>query len=169
MKRLNLLHHLVSVLRFLVFLLTGRLGFPRERRGRVVCLGDGTRWVIFREAVIQRPTTPGATFLVRFHVANMTAEQNIRFSRIPIPFFVGLPGFRSKFWMYSPETGDFAGLYEWERVADAEAYGASFPVTFMTRRSAPGSVSYRVLPMSREEARAAGEWDWESPESAVTA
>lgn len=169
MHSLNLLHHLLSVLGFLGASLTGRLTFPAQRQGRFIRLGDGTRWLIFREAVVRRPTVPGATFLVRFHVANMTVPQNIRFSRIPIPFFVGLPGFRSKLWMYSPETGDFAGLYEWERVQDAEAYAASFPVTFMTRRSVPGSVTYRILPISREEARATGEWDWDVSEPAVTA
>ena len=61
--------------------------------------------------------------------------------------YVGLPGFRSKLWMVNPESGDFSGYYEWDTIEDAENYGRSFAAGFMTRRSVPGSVSLKVLPI----------------------
>jgi len=56
-----------------------------------------------------------------------------------------LPGFRSKLWLFNPETGDTSGLYEWVTVKDAETHKNSFEAQFMTRRSDPGSVSFEVI------------------------
>ncbi|MFZ5816619.1 MAG: hypothetical protein ACOY93_15210 [Bacillota bacterium] len=147
-----------SLLVTLGYLATGRLCFRRELVGKRLTLPDGRQYVIFRHVVVEAgPGTPGpgATFIVQFHLAGMSVAQNIRFSLIPIPFFVGLPGFRSKLWSYCPETGDFAGIYEWSTVQDAENYAASFAVRFMTRRSVPGSVRFEILPGDRRSALSA--------------
>lgn len=145
--RLNPLYSFLNALRFG---LAGRIHFPRGRIGGTLTLDDG-EWTIFREVYIDpaqgRPETPGAIFRPRFHVAGMTLEQNIRFSRLPIPFFIGLPGFRSKLWLYDPKSGDFSGYYHWDSVQDAENYARSFASRFMQRRSEPGSVSFRVIPV----------------------
>jgi len=79
----------------------------------------------------------------------MALVQNIRFSWLPIPFFMGLPGFRTKLWGYIREAADFQGIYEWASVGDAEDYVHSFAVRFMTGRSVPGSVSHRIIPADR--------------------
>jgi hypothetical protein len=130
------------------YLLTGRLHFPRNQVGETIKL-DGEEWIIFRQAILDprpNPTTkPGAIFRPRFHVAGMSLQQNIRFSILPIPFIVGLPGFRSKLWLYNKSNGDSQGLYEWDTVRDAENYRQSFAMEFMTRRSVPGSVSAQVI------------------------
>jgi hypothetical protein len=132
-------------------LAAGRLHFPRQRVGEAIIL-DGERWVVFRQAVVDppngQPARPGSIFRPRFHIAGMSVRQNKLFSLIPIPFFVGLPGFRSKLWLYQPESGDFSGYYEWDRVIDAENYRHSFAAEFMTRRSVPGSVSFQVIPQT---------------------
>ena len=62
---------------------------------------------------------------------------------VTTPFFVGLPGFRSKLWMVDPETGDFAGLYEWDDAPTARAYaeGLSKVLRLLSVR---GSVSYEL-------------------------
>ena len=96
-----------------------------------------------------RPRCPGATLVVRFRVAGMTVRQNILFSWLPIPFFVGFPGFRSKLWMVDP-TGLYQGAYEWDTVEDAGAYAWSFTMRFMTMRSIPGTISYWIEPTGRE-------------------
>jgi hypothetical protein len=63
---------------------------------------------------------------------------------VTTPFFVGLPGFRSKLWMVDPVTGDFAGLYEWDDVESARAYAERLtPVLRMLAR--PGSVTYELV------------------------
>ena len=65
----------------------------------------------------------------------------------PVPFFVGLPGFRSKLWAVDPSTGECQGTYQWATAADAGNYAGSFAMRFMTRWSAPGSLSYRIIPV----------------------
>jgi hypothetical protein len=42
-----------------------------------------------------------------------------------------------------PET---SAVYEWESVADAEAYVTSFPLNLTKRRAVPGSVSFETVP-----------------------
>ena len=140
---------IASFLKANFYLLTGRLHFPRNRIGESIKLDDG-EWVIFRQAILDpRPNQPsqlGAIFRPRFHVAGMSLQQNIRFSILPIPFIVSLPGFRSKLWLYNKSNGDFQGLYEWDTMRDAENYAHSFAMDFMTRRSVPGSVSAKIIP-----------------------
>jgi hypothetical protein len=142
------LNPLISFLKANFYLFTRRLHFPRHRVNQVIKL-DGEDWVIFREAVLDprpgQPRKPGAIFRPRFHVVGMSLRQNIWFSLLPIPFIVGLPGFRSKLWLYNQSTSDFQGLYEWDTVRDAENYARSFAMDFMTRRSVPGSVSSKII------------------------
>lgn len=111
---------------------------------------DGQEFVIFRQVLVEpsqdQPEKPGAILRVRFHVANMSPKQNKLFSLLPMPFFIGLPGFRSKLWMLNETTGDFQGVYEWDTVQDAENYASSFAMKFMRIRPVPGSVSYKIIP-----------------------
>ncbi|MEW6032762.1 MAG: hypothetical protein AB1645_07765 [Bacillota bacterium] len=140
----------VSLLRTLGLALTGRIRFPRGRVGETVELEEGHRAVVFREVVVRpgrgRPEKPGATFRVRFRLAGMGPRANKVFSLLPIPFFVGFPGFRGKLWLYDDRNDEWWGLYQWDTPAHAERYARSFAVRFMTRRSVPGSVSWNVLP-----------------------
>ncbi len=138
-----------SLRNFISYVAAGRLHFPRQRVGEEIYL-DGEKWVIFRHIVVDptanQPQKPGAVFCPRFHIAGMSVRQNMFFSWLPIPFFVGLPGFRSKLWLYDPQSGDFSGYYEWDTTSDAENYRQSFAARFMTRRSIPNSVSFKVIP-----------------------
>lgn len=134
----------VSCLFGLWYLLTGRLRFWRESEGRVIISPDGRRFVVFRHATLALPTGSGVTFVVRFRLARVDLERNIRFSLLPIPFFTGLPGFHSKHWLVCYESGEFQGVYRWARQIDAERYARSFAMDFMTRRSVPSSVSWSI-------------------------
>lgn len=129
---------------------SGRVHFPRGRIGEVIVMDDGQRFEIFRQAIVDRNdgkhTIPGARFIVRFRLANMSPGMNKPFSLIPMPFCIGAPGFRAKVWTLNAENGDFQGIYGFETVKDAEAYAGSFAVRFMTKRSVPGSISYRIVP-----------------------
>jgi hypothetical protein len=139
----------ISFLRTNWMLLTGQVRFPRGRVGQVLTLEDGQNWIIFREVQVSvhsgRAAGVGAVFRPRFHVAGMSVRANILFSLLPIPFFLGLPGFRSKLWLYHPENGDFQGIYEWDSIEAAERYAGSFAMRFMTHRSVPGSVSCQII------------------------
>ena len=111
-------------------------------------------FTIFRQVIVDPPKGQqaklGALFRVRFSVANMTPQQNKYFSILPIPFFVGLPGFRSKLWMHDHTTGESQGVYHWDTVGDAKNYANSFAMKFMTRRAVPGSISHEVHQISQE-------------------
>ncbi len=128
------------------YFFSGRIRYPKDSIGKKVLL-DGEEWVAFRQIVVKpgkdQPVIPQAVFRPRFHVKGMSIKQNILFSNIPIPFIIGLPGFRSKTWLYNETTGDFSGYYEWDTLEDAENYGKSFAAKFMTDRSEPRSVSFK--------------------------
>ncbi len=133
------------------YLLCGRLHFPREHIGQVLAMDDGQEFTIFRQVVVDpaphQPEKPGAQFRVQFQLAGMSPEANKWFSWFPVPFFVGLPGFRSKRWMVNEATGVCQGLYEWDTVQDAENYAHSFAMRFMTQRSVPGSIACQIIPV----------------------
>ena len=139
-----------SFLNTLSYLIHRRLHFPKGRRGEELTMADGQTFTIFRQVRVDpapgQPQNPQATLMVRFQVANMTARQNELFSLLPMPFFIGLPGFRSKLWTVNVQTGVSQGIYRWDTAEDAENYANSFAMDFMTRRSVPGSVSWQIIP-----------------------
>ena len=127
--------------------LRGRIHFPQDCVGDVVADRDED-FVIFRKMVRDpkegQPIHPGAEFIVRFQFAALSPNANKRLSLIPAPFIAAQPGFRSKTWMLGNATGMFQGVYEWDTVADAEAYWTSFPLRVMRRRAVPSTVEYEV-------------------------
>ncbi|MFC7046801.1 YdhR family protein [Halobacteriaceae archaeon GCM10025711] len=142
-----------SLASFVRLALAGEVRFPRGRVGETVRV-DGREYTVFRELVHgsrERPDPP-TVFLVRFRLARMPPSLNRLFSWLPVPFFAGLPGLRSKLWLVDESTEEFAGLYEWASPAAAERYADSFAMRFMTKRAAPGSVGYEIRPDTRREA-----------------
>jgi len=129
--------------------LGGRVHFPKDCIGDV-SQGPDEEYVVFRKLVLDpteaQPEKPGAVFNVRFRFARLSVKANKRLSLIPAPFIAAQPGFRSKTWMFGRDTGNFEGVYEWDSVADAEAYLTSFPLSLMKRRAVPGSVSFEIVP-----------------------
>ena len=88
--------------------------------------------------------SPAAIFKVRFAFRNLSPKTNRILSLIPIPFIAAQPGFRSKTWLLGGSSGDFMGIYEFDTVADAEAYWNSLPLRMMRRRAAVGSLCCRI-------------------------
>ncbi|MBT3339023.1 MAG: hypothetical protein HN855_08265 [Anaerolineae bacterium] len=145
---------LLSFLKTHWYLLTGRLHFPKERVGESFALEDFQEFTIFRQVIVDPPEgelpKPSALFRVRFRVANMSPEQNKYFSILPIPFFIGLPGFRSKLWMHDHVTGESQGVYHWDTLEDAQNYVNSFAMKFMNRRAVAGSIFHEVRLISEK-------------------
>ena len=75
----------------------------------------------------------------------MDIKKNIKLSKIMLLIFMGFKGFRSKFWCINTESGKAQGIYEWDKGADVERYSKSIAVKNMTKRSVPGSISFKVL------------------------
>ncbi len=127
-------------------------------RGRVRRIGnlDNDRltdadedFMAFRKVVVSptadQPECPGAIFRVRFSFKNLSATANRLLSLIPIPLIVAQPGFRSKTWLVGEDSADFIGLYEFDTVAEAEAYWCSLPLRIMRKRAIKGSLSYEIV------------------------
>jgi len=75
----------------------------------------------------------------------MPSDINKIFSKIPFPFFVGLPGFCAKYWCYDTLNGDAHGFYKWQTRAYAEEYSHFFAIKFIAKRSIPESIEYEIL------------------------
>ena len=127
--------------------LGGRIHFPKDRIGEVV-QGPVDDYVLLRTMVLDpgegQPEKPGAEFTVRFRFSRFSDRVNKRLSVMPAPFIAAQPGFRSKSWILSEESGVFGGVYQWDSVEDAEAYWMSFPMRLLKRRAVPESLSYEI-------------------------
>ena len=146
MKNLTLLPP-VLVVRSAYLWLCGRVHFPKKSLGEVVKGNED--FIIFRQAVLDlkesQPKKPGAILKVCFQFGRFSVKTNRILSIIPIPFILAQPGFRSKTWMFGKRTGEFQGLYEWDRVEYAEKYQFSFPMKLMKKRAVPESLTYEII------------------------
>ena len=135
--------------RFVFNLFGGRVHFPEDLLGANLTMEDGNQFVVFRRLQVEgnHHSTEGcAVFKVRFKFKNLKLAINKHLSKIPAPFLIGMEGFREKYWTFDDQTGYFQGIYQWESKEIAEKYPDSFIFKLMTKRSAPGTVSYEIIP-----------------------
>jgi len=140
----------ISLLKTLSYVITGRLHFKQERIGELITTDDGQEYKVFRHVIVDpkygHPKKPQAILRICFDFAHGSPNQNKRLSLIPIPFIVGLPGFRSKICAINKESGGFQGIYKWDTIQDAEIYKKSFAIKLMTKRAIPGSITILIIP-----------------------
>lgn len=137
---------LYSLLNAINLFLRGKISFPKEKIDKVLVTEDGQEFTIFREVIIDKKMDKPAVFRVRFLLSGMNPETNIRFSWLPVPFFIGLPGFEAKVWTLNYKNNYFQGIYQWKNREYAEKYSKSFAYRFMSSRSVPGTVSFEIIP-----------------------
>lgn len=144
----------IGFLKCLGLFVVMKVKFDDSSIGREAEMWDGQKFTVFRRVVIERfgkkKSKPKALFIIRFKPADMGIEENIRFSKRPMMIFMGFKGFRSKYWTVDYDTGICQGIYEWDSMEDAINYSKSIAVTFMTKRSVPGSVDYRIADLSEK-------------------
>lgn len=128
-----------------------KIHLPKENIGKVIITEDGQEFTIFREIHIDDKIDKPAIFKVKFLLSGMKPENNIRFSWLPVPFFIGLPGFQAKVWTLNYKNNYFQGIYQWENQEYAEKYSNSFAYRFMSSRSKLGTVSFEIIPNSTLE------------------
>lgn len=137
----------------LILFLTGRIHFYEDSKGRLIEM-NGQYYTVFRHVCVtpfeKAENDPEAVFRVVFQPANMSIEENKRFSILPMLCLLGFKGFRSKYWCVDEKTGVCHGTYEWQTVEDAVNYSKSIAMRFMTRRSFPGSVHYEIIPQNKK-------------------
>lgn len=129
--------------------LRGSVHFPEEYVGDVLTMEDGQKFTVFRRLKVDGQGDNHdnqAVFKVRFKFKNLSTGANKRLSIIPAPFLMGMKGFREKAWTINEKTNDFQGIYQWTSREMAERYPDTFIFKLMTKRAAPGTVSYEILP-----------------------
>ncbi|HVM70895.1 MAG TPA: hypothetical protein VMT91_03995, partial [Anaerolineales bacterium] len=90
-----------------------------------------------------QPEHPGAVLVIHFKVTNISPELNKVYSLLPLPLYIGDPGFRSKLFTINGE--DCQSIYEWDTVQDARNYVYSKALKTILMRAVPGSVSYKIM------------------------
>lgn len=139
----------ISIVKTLVYLATGRLHFPRNRVGERIIGEDKREFTVFRQVVVSprkgQPTKPGALLTLNFTVTNMSPGMNKFYSLLPLIFYLGDKGFRSKTFTIN---GDHCmSIYEWDTMTDAENYVQSIAIKTILLRSVTGSFSYSIQPL----------------------
>jgi hypothetical protein len=59
---------------------------------------------------------------------------------------MGMKGFQEKIWTINKSTNDFQGIYQWSSKEAAMRYPDTFIFKLMTKRAAPGTISYEIMP-----------------------
>ncbi len=134
---------------FVFNVFSGRVRFPEEYVGANLTMEDGKNFTVFRRLKIEEKNDTDdeyAVFKVRFKFKSLKLKFNKRLSMIPVPFLVGMEGFREKYWTFDENTDYFQGIYQWESKEIAEKYPDSFIFKLMTKRSAPETLSYETIP-----------------------
>jgi hypothetical protein len=133
---------------FLFNAFSGQIRFPKEHVGADLIMEDGKKFKVFRRLQIKRKDhsiEEYAVFKVRFKFKNFNFKVNKALSMIPVPFLVGLEGFREKYWTFNENDNYFQGIYQWESKEIAEKYPDSFIFGLMTKRAATGTISYEII------------------------
>jgi hypothetical protein len=131
-----------------------RIHLPRLNAGKRLSFADGSRAVVYRETVVDRPATRDPAVLVvgfRLRLLRGRAHRWFRVQSIMnTPLFVGFPGYVSKLWLAHDQRGVYRGLYEWDGPARAEAYARAlwWVLALVCQRS---SIHHRVLPQLRRD------------------
>ena len=131
-------------------MLAGRkVHLPREHVGRLLNFADGTTTRVYRETRVDvGPPVEPCVLVVSFKLRLIRGALHRLFeaeSVLNTPFFVGFPGFISKFWCAHDDNGVYRGLYEWDGQRRARQYAAAL-WRVLELVSVPGSINYKVLP-----------------------
>jgi len=127
----------------------GSVSFPEKYVGANLKMADGQEFTVFRRLRVEGENAGAdelAVFIVRFKFKNLKFDTNKRLSIIPAPFLMSMEGFHEKIWTFNHGTGYFQGIYQWESKKTAEAYPDSLVYKLMTKRAAPETVSYEIIP-----------------------
>ncbi len=134
---------------FIGNVLSGSVHFPDKYIGEILSMEDGQKYVVFSRLRVSgnnNGVSGLAVFKVKFKFKGLKPKTNKRLSMIPAPFLMGMRGFREKYWIIDENTDYFQGIYQWESREMAERYPDSFIFKLMTKRSAPGTLAYEIIP-----------------------
>lgn len=131
-----------------------RIRLPKERVGMELRFADGTSALVYRETRLGNGLAQDpCTLVITFRLGLVRGPAHALFRReslLNTPLFVGFPGFTSKLWLAHDEQDRYRGVYEWDGAERAEHYARSL-WRVLALVSAPGSISYTVLPGLRRD------------------
>ena len=139
----------IVVHKLIFTVLSGRVSFPKNNVNLTLTMEDGQKFTVLRTLHIENKNNSAnsnAVFIVRFKFKGFEFETNKRLSIIPAPFPINMDGFIEKDWTFNNATGEFQGIYQWRSETLANNYPDSFVFRIMTKRAAPGTVNYKILP-----------------------
>ncbi len=144
-----------SLARFLGLARRHELRLRTDRVGRDYRLLDQQVYRVFRETVRDPWSAERGASVIevcfRLRFAGSSRVGHWLFQRACIlttPFWSGFAGFATKLWMVEPETGSYAGIYQWGGPATARAYLAVL-LPVLRAVSVPCSVTYELHPDAR--------------------
>ncbi len=129
-------------------LLSKRIHFSKEYKGKILTMEDGQKFEVIRNLIVdpkQDIEKSCAVFKVRFKFFRLPLAVNKCISAFPTPFLMAKPGFRQKIWTLT-EDGYFQGIYQWSTEEFAASYPDSFIFKLMTKRAVEGTVVYEIIP-----------------------
>jgi hypothetical protein len=144
------------VLRTVSLLARGRLHQPRGRVGTELRFANGSAARVYRETVIDAPSTAKPCVLVvgfRLRwVHSAWAHWLFRLeSELNTVLFAGFTGLRSKLWLRHDGNGVYRGIYQWNDPVMADAYARAL-WWVLALVSEPASIRHAVIPdASRDE------------------
>jgi hypothetical protein len=127
---------------------------PTSHLGDVLEFGDGSHGRVYRETMVRgAESDEPVVLIVQFRLRWLRGRGHRLFraeSVLNTPLFVGFPGFGSKLWLAHDEHGVYRGVYEWNRVALADAYARAlwWVLALVSER---GSIHYVVVPGLRRD------------------
>ncbi|MFC1867348.1 hypothetical protein ACFL0H_04360 [Thermodesulfobacteriota bacterium] len=158
-KKIKIISLFIAAILFLFFIsigkifisniVSGSVHFPDEYIGETLSMEDGQIFAVFRRLAVSgknNDVSGFAVFKVKFKFKGFKPGTNKRLSMIPAPFLMGMTGFREKYWAINENSNYFQGIYQWESREIAERYPNSFIFKLLTKRSAPGTLSYEIIP-----------------------
>jgi hypothetical protein len=90
--------------------------------------------------------------IVQFKQKGVSVADAKAMNEAMVPMIDGQPGFISKKWLGNDDTGEFAGVYQFETKEDAEAYVQSDVIAFL--KSLPtldGEMTCKIYDLYREQ------------------
>ena len=90
--------------------------------------------------------------IVQFRQKGVSVAEAKSVNEVMVPMIDAKPGFISKMWLGNDDTGEFAGVYQFETKEDAEAYIQSDVIALL--KSLPtldGELTCRVYDLYREQ------------------
>ena len=90
--------------------------------------------------------------IVQFKQKGVSVAEAKSVNEVMVPMIDAKPGFISKMWLGNDDTGEFAGVYQFETNENAEAYVQSDVISFLKNLpTLDGELTCKIYELYREQ------------------